>query len=506
MRVIKTDVAIMGSGITGLSAAFRARRAGLDVAVFEKRPFQGGAVSNAPIIIQVTRPGKEYQQKAFETFMDYTNWAGDPHVVHTWIRYMTQIPEFINIDLNLPFAMGLMTELDEMGVKGAYGGNFDKGMNIGDYYILKGIGQGHGAAAVLKKARQIFEKEGGKLYTNMPITELIREEDRVTGAYAHDTVTNEDVKIEAKAVVVASGGAICDKEMMKDIGLNLTDKDCSDGGNLIQVQFSNGQMTGDGIKAIWNVGGKKTKLWPGTGTNLPNPGPAGPHIPWSQPTQLMTLVEQPFLTVNKYGERFVSENYADNHMVKFTTFYNQPDKAGYLIFDADVAEKMKNEGVDNFYFIFENLKIENVEEQFQQCIDMGNEHFFIADTIEELCEKIGIDEAGLKETIEKYNKACDEGYDDEFFVKKEFLYPVRKPKFFACKPCVSGYSTIGGVRINGKCQVLDDDLRPIPGLYAGGDIAQGSMFGETPYGATSVACFCFATGFAIADQLAETLK
>lgn len=507
MRIIKTDVAIMGSGISGMAAAIRARKAGLDVAVFEKRPFVGGAVSNTPIIIQVTRPEKEYQEKAFFTYMDYTNWSGNPHLVRTWIRYATQIPAYINGELKLPFVGEIKTPLEDIGVKPAYGGCFHHGMNVGDYYLLKGIGQGHGAALVCKKSKELLEELGGKVYLNTPITKLIREETAVTGAYALDKKTGEEIKIEAKAVVVASGGFPDNPEMLKEeIDVIRTDKNASGDGNMVPLHFTHGQMNGDGIKAVWEIGGAKGSSWLGTGTNVPNPGAAGDYTSWMQPTQLMTMVEQPYLTVNAYGERFISENLSDSHMDKFTTFYNQPGKKGFIVFDQDVADKIMTEGVEKTYFIFKNESIPSFVEQMEKCIAMGNTHMCIADSIEELAEKMGIDEAGLKKTIEEYNKSCDEGYDDEFFVKPEWLFPVRRPKFYCIQPVISGYSTVGGIRVNGKCEVLDQDLRPIPGLYAGGDCCLAEMHGARPVGATSVSTFAFATGFAIGDELSETLK
>ena len=49
MEVIKTDVAVMGSGVAGMGAAYKLANAGVKVAVFEKYPAQGGAVSNCPM-------------------------------------------------------------------------------------------------------------------------------------------------------------------------------------------------------------------------------------------------------------------------------------------------------------------------------------------------------------------------------------------------------------------------------------------------------------------------
>ena len=49
-KVVKVDVAVMGSGVAGMGAAYKLVQAGVkDIAVFEKYPAQGGAVSNCQI-------------------------------------------------------------------------------------------------------------------------------------------------------------------------------------------------------------------------------------------------------------------------------------------------------------------------------------------------------------------------------------------------------------------------------------------------------------------------
>ena len=54
MKVIKTDAAVMGSGVAGLGAAYKLAKAGVKVHVFEKYPAQGGAVSNCPMCFCAT--------------------------------------------------------------------------------------------------------------------------------------------------------------------------------------------------------------------------------------------------------------------------------------------------------------------------------------------------------------------------------------------------------------------------------------------------------------------
>lgn len=506
MRVIKADLAVMGSGIAGLSAALRAQKAGLKVALFEKRGFQGGSVSNCPMCVFTIRPEREFQEAAFNAHMKYVNWAGNPQMVRTVIKYSSQIESYIEDELGLSVMAKMETPLEDVGVKSSFG-CFDAALCSGDTLLLKGIGLGHGAAVICKKAADLLRKAGGEIYFNMPITKLICEGDSVIGAEAFDRITKENVRIEAKAVAVCAGGCIDDEKMLKEeLGVTMTDKRASGDGDVVKICFNNGQQTGDGLKAVWAIGGAKGSMWLGTGTNVPQPGGAGDNCPWMQPTQLMTLVEQPYLTVNKRGERFISENISDLHMAKYTTFAKQPNRAGFIIFDADVAHKIETVGVEKTYTIFDNPTIPNLTDQFKQIIEEGNKYVFLCDTIHELCEKTGIDEKGLTDTIERYNKACQEGYDDDFFVKPEWLFPVKKAPFYCVQPVTSGYSTVGGIRINGKCEVLNTELNPIKGLYAAGNCVLTEAFGEVPYGATSMCHFAFSLGFAVADRVQEYVK
>ena len=67
MQNLKVDIVVMGSGGAGLTAAITALDYGASVACFEKRPFQGGAVSNCPIINMAVKNDPKYQAKAFSS-------------------------------------------------------------------------------------------------------------------------------------------------------------------------------------------------------------------------------------------------------------------------------------------------------------------------------------------------------------------------------------------------------------------------------------------------------
>jgi fumarate reductase flavoprotein subunit len=507
MKVIKTELAVMGSGLAGLSAALRARKAGVDAALFEKRPFQGGGVSNTPMMTMGCRPEREFQDKAFEIHMDYTRWNANAAAVRSWIKYSSQIKSFINDELGLSFLGARETSLEEMGTYPGYGACFPKAYAIGDFFYFKPIGQGHGAAVICKRMADLFRKEGGQVYFNTPIQKLMREGDKVTGAIAWDRAAEEQVVIEAKAFVIASGGFSDDAEMVqKELGVKLGDKNLDNEGDVFPIHFNNAQMMGDGIKAVWEIGGAKGSCGINTGTSIPGPGVVGNNVAWLHMSPLSTLVEQPYLHVNKYGERYMSEVHSDEHQVTYTCVNNQPDKKAYIIFDADVVERLQTKGVERSYFIFDIPTIDDVHGKFDALIKQGNKHVFFAGTIEELAGKAGIDVAGLKATVERYNGFCDAGYDEDFGVKSECLFPVRKSKFYAVRAALAAYHAFGGIRINGKCEVLDTALRPIKGLYAAGDCCAAEIFGNPPIGGIGISTISFSQGFICAEESVKYVK
>ncbi len=102
------------------------------------------------------------------------------------------------------------------------------------------------------------------------------------------------------------------------------------------------------------------------------------------------------------------------------------------------------------------------------------------DTAEELAKTAGIDAKGLKQTIEKYNSDIDKtGYDTVFgrkFQKGAIPTPIIKldsGPYYAVRCVTSTTSMKGGLKINGRCQVVNPFGEVIPGLYAAGEVTGG---------------------------------
>jgi len=110
-----------------------------------------------------------------------------------------------------------------------------------------------------------------------------------------------------------------------------------------------------------------------------------------------------------------------------------------------------------------------------------NGYFFRADTIEELARRI---EKGhefqrvplkyLSDTVRQWNSYVDKGADPDFGRGKDApMHKIDKPPFFAAAICPVWHDSYGGMRINGKGQVVDTEGKVIPGLYSGGEASGG---------------------------------
>ena len=119
-------------------------------------------------------------------------------------------------------------------------------------------------------------------------------------------------------------------------------------------------------------------------------------------------------------------------------------------------------------FVFPIPRFEDADNTIQAVLDQGYPYFFVADTLEELADKTGIDSKGLLNTVEEYNQSCAKGYDDLFNKAHQYLRPIQRPKCYAGRHFLSAYGSVGGIKINHKTEVLDKKWDIIPGLYAAG--------------------------------------
>ena len=109
-----------------------------------------------------------------------------------------------------------------------------------------------------------------------------------------------------------------------------------------------------------------------------------------------------------------------------------------------------------------------------------------ADTIEGLAEQIDVDPKTLAETLDTWNKAVADQNDAEFSRDTGMENDLSVAPYYAIKIAPGIHHTMGGVKIDTKCQVIDTDGKAIPGLYAAGEVT-GGVHGGNRIGGNAVA-------------------
>jgi hypothetical protein len=193
------------------------------------------------------------------------------------------------------------------------------------------------------------------------------------------------------------------------------------------------------------------------------------------------------LGVSKLGERFWNEDMGI--WIKHDTVMNLPDRISYDIIDVNWRDKLKAQtwGHRNFYYTDRDVSVgwsgydyvDKFHEDFLAGVgnpegitpELSGNLVYGANTLEELADFIGVPKDRFLATVERYNRYCDQGFDEEFGVDPLKLMPIKEAPFFACvssaRPVMSAYA---GMVTNGKFQVMHRDKGlPIEGLWAIGN-------------------------------------
>jgi len=289
-------------------------------------------------------------------------------------------------------------------------------------------------------------------------------------AFGGISVTAEDdsgntMQVEAKTVVVASGGYAHNKEMLAKDGFEL--------GRDLGVCYNTIPLEGDGIRMAWDLGAVPDGMGVMLTSFVPGaflPFEKFPHTP--ETAALLDLVGWglPYLWVNQHGERFMDEGNGNGGYIA-NAMARQKDKCFYLIFDGKIKRHIEKDGADTYSYLPGN--IQDIDGLIQKALDKGMPGIFVADTLAELADKIGIAPTALQKNADDYNRCCEKGRDDLFAKNPKFLQPVKEPKFYAFKQSLGGYGTMGGIKINERAEAMDKNDEAIPGLYAAGDCANG---------------------------------
>ena len=122
---------------------------------------------------------------------------------------------------------------------------------------------------------------------------------------------------------------------------------------------------------------------------------------------------------------------------------------------------------------------------FRSTIPIRPFRIYKADSLADLAKQLGMPADKLEATVAEFNKMV-EAKKDPKFGRKLFDRPIVKPPFYATPRAPSIHHTMGGLQISTNAQVLDKNGKPIPGLYAAGEVT-GGIHGSNRLGGNATA-------------------
>lgn len=445
MKQLEADIIVVALGPAGMAATVQAAELGAKVIAFEKANTPGGAANMGmgPFAVE-SKLQKEHmigltKEKALEIFMDYTHWAVDARLVHDYFWKSADTIDW----------------LMDMGVEFVAPMKYYPGSEA-TWHVVKPEGGGRpgprAASTMIKIMAERAAELGAEIYLETPVEKILKEDGVITGVIARDS-KGEEIRAAANAVIIATGGFGDNPEMIKKyIGYEW-------GKDMMSTRVPG--VVGDGIRMAWEVGAGKSNFDMEKGTRA--------MFPMGDYFEAANIFAQPNLMVNMSGERFFNEGMIENSAVAANAVDRQQNRNAFMIVSDSVIKHYKKYGADFASGVHGGVSYaENFSELMQKAASEAPENVFVADSVEELAGKMGVDPVALKNTVDTYNQCCEKNYDDYFCKDRRYLKILKGPKFYAARIGLGAYGSLGGIKTNYKTEVLTEDFKVIPGLYAAG--------------------------------------
>ena len=466
----EVDVVVAGFGGAGLAAAVTAQRMGASVLVVEKQA-QGQHTPSTMMSGGIVMAVNDAERAT--DYLDHCAGGMVPRDVSAaWAARATGVIDWLH---------GLDPTLDLRRIGSAEHPRIAGASAIDTY-------QPGGAVRRLdpagKAGKFLFDKLsaaalglGVRVLWNSPADRLIRSPDGpVTGL-----VTANGLRIKArKGVILGSGGYLHNADMKRDYL------------KAWPVYFyGNPGNTGDGVRMAQEVGADLWHMNQMIGRAIGN----FPMDDGSDLSVMLFLNPPGYVITDRYGKRFADESTQANllHGFYYHLLAYDPDRGiyprnpCYWIFDETrrKAAMLTLPAVGAHAVGLYTWSDDNLAEIERGWIAKGA-------TVAEACAKAGMeDPAEAEATVAAYNQSCATGAPDPFGRPAETMVPVNAGPFYCVRLYPGGSNTTGGPRRDRHGQVLDTRGRPIPGLYAAGELGQATGMQYPADGSNLSEAFCF---------------
>lgn len=418
---IEIDCLIIGGGAAGLTAALAASEDGASVLVAERENYLSGstALSSGLIPAAETRAQKrqnisDKKKKFFEDIMEKNNSSADPNLVNLCVENITVALDWLEGEHGIPFHV-----LDDF--------LYPSHTNFRMHAVPEVTGEG--LISYLEKA--VLELD---IYIscNLQIINLVKSNDgKILGAIGKRPDGTIE-SISAKNTILACNGYGGNSKLISE---NIPEMENA-------IYFGHAGNQGEAV--IWGrqLDAKIDHLsgYQGHGSVA---HPHGILVTWA-------LMMGGGIQINNDGVRFSNEH--KGYSEQAVNVLSQPEKIAFNIFDERLCELGRK---------FEDFRKAESAGALVKC-----------ETIKDLANKIGVNEASLSKTIVNINALAEQNAYDSF--GRQFNAKTQlKPPYYAVKVTGALFHTQGGLLIDSQARVIQKNGSIIQGLYACGGAACG---------------------------------
>jgi len=471
------DLVIVGGGGSGLAAGVSAAQQGASALILEKCPFLGGTTGIAVGSFTASRTPHQQRAGVADSPDDHEEDAGRFGPPEYQARNNAPLRRYF-----LGRAAETLLWLEKLGLT-FHGPSPEPPNRVPRMHNV--VPNAKAYVAVLQGR---FLALGGDVLCRAKAEELIHQEGRVTGVRVE--AEGGRLEVRARRGVVLAAGDYANSALL--IGQHK-------GREFTVVEGINPHSTGDGHLLAQQAGAELVNMDLAYGPEirfvppvrkpfsqlLPASGPAArlmgrllPLVPealirsmvkrllvtWQHPED--SLFHHGAVLVNARGRRFCNEKKTPEREIALA---GQPDKIGYILLDERLA------GLYSAWPHFISTAPEIAYGYLDDYRRIRPDITHLGQSLEEAARAGGLDPEAVAGTVAEFNRYA-RGQADDPFGRSGDGEPLKGKRWVLLGPAKAYFTTTeGGVRINQSCQALDQEGRPIPGLYAVGSNGLGGM-------------------------------
>jgi fumarate reductase flavoprotein subunit len=480
-ETISTDLLIVGSGAAGIFAAYEAGKAKagkvLVISNSTTSAATNGSMVSGTCAVEssyLKEIGQKFTTKElYDKMYDFSHHVVNGRLLRTCVDYM---PE--NIDI-----------FTEMGIKFTLGGD-----RYGDGFLNVHLF----ATDDKNTLMQAYEEKnfGVEFRFKTEAYQPVMNGKAVTGVYATDE-NGKTIQINAKAVIMACGGFIDNKdEMQEKFGVNV-------------VRLATEWQTGKGISLAEQAGAFREGQ---NGLGLSDIIGANEKVGFTfeNPLTMMALFGN--LLVDPNGNRFTNEFSLANASMSYGGEALLHVKKYYAVYSQAVIDDLQTKGYYEHIgspkcwptgALVYSQPIPVMQKFIDEAIKNG--WCWKSDTIQGLADVQSL--TNLDATVKAYDAMIDAGVDNEFGKPIEMCDKIENSgPYYLIQYNPGAFNTFGGCRTDEFTHALNADFEIVPGLYIAG-VENGSLYGRPYYdvGGTCSA-LAYSSGRIAGKQAAADLK